>query len=645
MVLTVFITLSPLCSQVLAYRRAVALPLFFFSRANLMAQLSLLLHAACFMTFSNTKKKYLVFLLALLLSTLALHAKGEFADSMFSGPLAPLPEMLTILNEGNPADPLTGLGSVEGAFDLGKYDVTVLQWSIFLNAVHVTEGNKNDPRGLYPQEMLSQKNGISPLEALSSLEKKEIVHDYGVEVIEIKNTFFFPHHYFLSVALKILSGDYFCAQLPITQISRDSAKRYCNWLHHGAPSFQELNEWTLLFTETGAYDFTNGKNGELQPGARYFIPNLQQWYKAAYYHALGQPTAGYFLYTTASNLLPKRLPSFENYFEDPSQPLQQHPNVKKTGANYAELAAAWPHWKFYYKEEAGEKNILTTPVGSFKDSPGPYGTYDMGGNVRQWTSDFIMKKEVGSFDPKEISYDPTATKITYSYLAPGGSYEELSDQLLSTNASKKFIDALGDPTVGFRVAALANAHFNDQSIENINYEDGKSAAYTDALFNVALAQITAYGLEAFLSVAVRNKRDIATIIAPFTWQRNITNTILSCIVASSATSVAQSVKEATLWNISYIVGTSLLTMCLTEGFGFIAENFVQRCLSGLTSLGLINITVLDSIESGSWERVFVNFYYIFFNTGSTVLTDLGYTNQSDLDYFNEAFNKAEEKTH
>ncbi len=557
----------------------------------------------------------------------------EFVDS-----LAVLPDLVTVGDPGNLADPLTGLGAVEEVFQIGKYATTALQWSVFLNSIDLVEGNKLDPRHLYHPAMFREDDPSCCLERVTTVLKPDASTQYEQQLREKKVTLFFVKNF------GTLAGHYYAA-MPITRVSIDDVKRYCNWLHHGAPSFQELNATTLMITETGAYDFTNGKNGELQPGARYFIPNLQQWYKAAYYHALGQPTAGYFLYTTASNLLPKRLPSFENYFEDPSQPLQQHPNVKKTGANYAELAAAWPHWKFYYKEEAGEKNILTTPVGSFKDSPGPYGTYDMGGNVRQWTSDFIMKKEVGSFDPKEISYDPTATKITYSYLAPGGSYEELSDQLLSTNASKKFIDALGDPTVGFRVAALANAHFNDQSIENINYEDGKSAAYTDALFNVALAQITAYGLEAFLSVAVRNKRDIATIIAPFTWQRNITNTILSCIVASSATSVAQSVKEATLWNISYIVGTSLLTMCLTEGFGFIAENFVQRCLSGLTSLGLINITVLDSIESGSWERVFVNFYYIFFNTGSTVLTDLGYTNQSDLDYFNEAFNKAEEKTH
>ncbi len=467
MVLTVFITLSPLCSQVLAYRRAVALPLFFFSRANLMAQLSLLLHAACFMTFSNTKKKYLVFLLALLLSTLALHAKGEFADSMFSGPLAPLPEMLTILNEGNPADPLTGLGSVEGAFDLGKYDVTVLQWSIFLNAVHVTEGNKNDPRGLYPQEMLSQKNGISPLEALSSLEKKEIVHDYGVEVIEIKNTFFFPHHYFLSVALKILSGDYFCAQLPITQISRDSAKRYCNWLHHGAPSFQELNEWTLLFTETGAYDFTNGKNGELQPGARYFIPSLQQWYKAAYFQPVGKTLTGYTLYPTKSDLLPK---------ETSSADLLCYERSVKRGANYSLIISTHPAIKKYYMEDyydfyfaqfnpSDDESVLsssflfdpqscflTTPVGSFRDSPGPYGNYDMGGNVRQWTSDTLL------------------TDQGIRALAPGGSYDESSEELCSTRVCHA-VDVAGGPTIGLRVGG--QAHVTSQSLEE-NSSDSSS---------------------------------------------------------------------------------------------------------------------------------------------------------------------------
>jgi formylglycine-generating enzyme required for sulfatase activity len=332
------------------------------------------------------------------------------------------------------------VGAVKEAFDIGKYDVTVLQWCVFLNAVHVTEG-KRDPRHLYPEEMLSEKNGPSSLEEVSSLTRKPVPHDCRADIDEKQNTQFFPRNYWSSMTY---------ATLPITQISLDSGKRYCNWLHHGAPRFDELNESTLLITETGAYDFTNGKHGELMPGARYFIPSLHQWYKAAYYQAF-RPHPSYWRYPTQSNGLPPQTSSEEPLFSKVGP---------KTGANYATIDPNPPYSKKYYLESwyyylyfsepvdeeltcynfspFDPKNcLLTTPVGSFKDSPGPYGTYDMGGNVRQWTSDVLI------------------TEKGTQALAPGGSYDETSDQLLSIKAIHP-VDILGGPTIGLRVGAMAN---------------------------------------------------------------------------------------------------------------------------------------------------------------------------------------------
>ena len=87
------------------------------------------------------------------------------------------------------------------------------------------------------------------------------------------------------------------------------------------------------------------------PGAVYCLPSLDEWYKAAYYN----PSSGtYWLYPTQSNTPPSNV-------------------LSSTGTNNANY---------------GYTNGLT-PVGSFAGSPGPYGTFDQGGELFQW-SDTIL---------------------------------------------------------------------------------------------------------------------------------------------------------------------------------------------------------------------------------------------------------------
>ena len=61
-------------------------------------------------------------------------------------------------NAGNAADPLTGVGAVAYNYNIDKYDVTVGQYTEFLNAVA-----KADPYGLYDANMATDLNiaGIS----------------------------------------------------------------------------------------------------------------------------------------------------------------------------------------------------------------------------------------------------------------------------------------------------------------------------------------------------------------------------------------------------------------------------------------------------------------------------------------------------
>jgi formylglycine-generating enzyme len=84
---------------------------------------------------------------------------------------APRPATATVVttswspvgNPGNAADPSTGFGSVNYAYSIGTYDVTVSQYVAFLNA---NDPNGSDPLGLFNTNMASfgsvTLNGSAP---------------------------------------------------------------------------------------------------------------------------------------------------------------------------------------------------------------------------------------------------------------------------------------------------------------------------------------------------------------------------------------------------------------------------------------------------------------------------------------------------
>lgn len=65
---------------------------------------------------------------------------------------------------------------------------------------------------------------------------------------------------------------------PITQVTFTDAIRYCNWLHNGKRKGPQGPETT----EDGAYTIVDGVVGPRNPGAKYFLPTEDEWYKAAY---------------------------------------------------------------------------------------------------------------------------------------------------------------------------------------------------------------------------------------------------------------------------------------------------------------------------------------------------------------------------
>ena len=90
-------------------------------------------------------------------------------------------------------------------------------------------------------------------------------------------------------------------------------------------------------------------------GATYFIPSENEWYKAAYFNP---SNSTYWTYPTQSNSTPSNV-------------------LSATGTNNGNFEVGTSP---YYSDPT---NYLT-PVGAFAGSPGPFGTYDMGGDLFQW---------------------------------------------------------------------------------------------------------------------------------------------------------------------------------------------------------------------------------------------------------------------
>ncbi len=238
-------------------------------------------------------------------------------------------QFVTVGDPGNVAD-TTGYGSVPYVYQMGEYDVTAAQYCLFLNAVAMT----SDPYGLYYSRMAAVGGGIGGTSGCGIVQSGS-AGDYTYTVAAAYQNF------------------------PVNYITWGDAARFCNWLQNGQPSGAEGPGTTETGTYTLNDDTTNLNTETRNPGATYFIPTENEWYKAAYYVGSGT-NAGYWTYPTKSDTAPiNTLPDTGN------------------------------HANFYDDYDTGNGGYTDpvnylTPVGSFALSPGSYGTYDMGGDVWQW---------------------------------------------------------------------------------------------------------------------------------------------------------------------------------------------------------------------------------------------------------------------
>ena len=222
-----------------------------------------------------------------------------------------------------------------------------------------------------------------------------------------------------------VASDY--ANRPVNRVDWGDAARFTNWLNNGQPTgYQDLTT-----TEDGAYYL----DGAISTSAllavsresdwKWAITSEDEWYKAAYYK--GGTSDDYWDYAACSDTLPGR----------------DMTDVSGNNANYKEDGQPYPIDAPYYTTEAGE----------FQSSNSPYGTFDQGGNIWEWTDTVV-----------------DSSPWSGAYSLRGGAYNLDGDAMSASFRSASY----GGPTyenffVGFRVsqALLQSQLMGDANNDNV----------------------------------------------------------------------------------------------------------------------------------------------------------------------------------
>jgi formylglycine-generating enzyme required for sulfatase activity len=281
-------------------------------------------------------------------------------------------DWVPIGNPGNAPDtascPNCPVGQVNYTYYISKYDVTNAQYAEFLNTVDPSGSNR---LGLFSTGMSTDatNGGITNTGSAGS-------------VYQVKAGF---------------------ANDPVVYVTSFDALRFANWLNNGRGGGD---------TETGAYTITAAgiANNTItrNPGANVFLPNVNEWFKAAYYNPISN---SYFTYPAGSNT----------------------PTVCAAPGPTPNTANCNPNYSVGGPGGVGH----VTPVGAYTGSASPYGTFDQGGDVFEWGDEICGG---GGRGPCRV--------------VRGGSWGTDASVLAASTGG-----GLGSPTaeenfIGFRVASL-----------------------------------------------------------------------------------------------------------------------------------------------------------------------------------------------
>jgi len=268
-------------------------------------------------------------------------------------------DWVTVGESGNACDAqIQGcFGSVADSYRISRFEITNDDYVEFLNAVAAA-----DPGGLYNTLMESDPEGGITRSGASG-----------------------------GYAYNVKPGR---AARPVVYVSFWDAIRFANWLHNGQP----LSAQGPGTTETGAYTITgtgiSNNTTTRSPGAAVYVPNEDEWYKAAYYD-----------------------PGLGLYYDFPAGTDTATACVDSTGGpNEANC-------------EGPSRGL--TGVGGYNGSPSPNDTFDQGGNAWEWNETIIGGNRRG--------------------LRGGGFNTSMSN--LQASFGGNFVPVFEDFDIGFRVAS------------------------------------------------------------------------------------------------------------------------------------------------------------------------------------------------
>jgi formylglycine-generating enzyme len=156
-------------------------------------------------------------------------------------------DFVTIGHAGNSND-IYGYGAVADSYRIGKYEVTNAQWTAFTTAAGKPAGNEI-PGGGQPYDQQSSFTG---------------------------------------------------SQQPVQCVSWYEAAQFCNYLTTGDKS-KGVYRWSGTDSNPGNYLGTDRALAQETYGTIYFLPTMNEWYKAAYYKPDG---SGYSLYANGTGIAP-----------------------------------------------------------------------------------------------------------------------------------------------------------------------------------------------------------------------------------------------------------------------------------------------------------------------------------------------------
>jgi len=250
-------------------------------------------------------------------------------------------------NAGNPAASVAnapswpthfGYGAVSSNYRIGTTEVTISQYTTFLNAV-ATSNTNSYIVNLWNSNMGTNAN----IAGITRSGAGTIGNPYSYSVV-------------------VGSGN-----RPIALVSWFDAARFSNWLHNGATGSSN--------TETGAYTLNGAQSGIITKNvaASWWLPSEDEWVKAAYYNpTMNSGAGGYTLHANQSNSMTTNTVGASG------------------GANYRDLDYATTQSITY----SSSQNYLTD-AGAYSSTLSFYGTLDQAGSVFEWNDAVVSGSNRG----------------------------------------------------------------------------------------------------------------------------------------------------------------------------------------------------------------------------------------------------------